>query len=163
MKDKTMAIESYNVVIEGPDNTGKTTLANYILKNHADMEYVKVNAVTSYNEGKNQNYGLLYDLNHKNGVIYDRFIFGEAVYGPILRNYYPSYIHYINQQLPGNTLLIYLTADIQTLYDRFDNKFILKEHIPLIHAQYERDFLYQKYPIKCSTEEIYNVIKEVCS
>lgn len=72
-------------ILEGPDGAGKTTLA----KSLEGLEYVHFGPPP---KGKNaawhQYYALLVDLwdNHRpGGVVVDRFIHGELIYGPILR------------------------------------------------------------------------------
>lgn len=73
------------IILEGPDGAGKTTLA----KEARHLEYIHFGPPP---KGKNsawrQYYALLEDLwdnPRPGGVILDRFIYGELIYGPILR------------------------------------------------------------------------------
>jgi thymidylate kinase len=68
------------IIIEGADKTGKTTLANAIVKRFG-CEYIhfgkpKKHPATEYAE---------YAISTNRNVVLDRFYLGELVYGPLLR------------------------------------------------------------------------------
>lgn len=79
------------IIVEGPDNSGKSTLIKWILKEFPVRELkhgrhgpprnafdIKIRTEIILNEAIRSRY--------KNGVIVDRFsLIGESIYGPILR------------------------------------------------------------------------------
>lgn len=73
------------IILEGPDGSGKTTLA----KEQKHLEYIHFGAPPRGKLGAwYQYYDLLeglWDHPRPGGVIIDRFIHGEMIYGPILR------------------------------------------------------------------------------
>jgi len=73
------------IVLEGPDGAGKTTLA----KTSKHLEYIHFGPPPKGKLGAwHQYYDLLVDLWDKprpGGVVIDRFIHGEMIYGPLLR------------------------------------------------------------------------------
>lgn len=73
------------VVIEGPDGAGKTTLA----REAQHLEYIHFGPPPKWKNGAwLQYFDLLKDLwenPRPDGVVIDRFIYGELIYGPILR------------------------------------------------------------------------------
>lgn len=73
------------VILEGPDGSGKTTLA----KESRHLEYIHFGPPPKGKDGAwRQYFNLLVDLwdsPRPGGVIIDRFIHGEMIYGPLLR------------------------------------------------------------------------------
>lgn len=121
------------IIIEGPDNVGKTTLIQN-LKNHFNQytfQTLHFSAVkhSSIEEGiaySTKQYTEMFELMQhfikydKSGIICDRSHLGEMVYGPIYRNYTGEYVldiekkyHHIHD-LWNNIVLI-------TLYDEPEN------------------------------------------
>jgi len=68
------------IIIEGADKTGKTTLANAIVKKFGS-KYVHFGKPTKYPATEYAEYALSTNGN----VVLDRFYLGELVYGPLLR------------------------------------------------------------------------------
>lgn len=73
------------IILEGPDGAGKTTLA----KDSKHLEYIHFGPPPKGKDGAwHQYYRLLEDLwdnPRSGGMIVDRFIYGEMIYGPLLR------------------------------------------------------------------------------
>src|ERR1035437_10040840 len=68
------------IIIEGADKTGKTTLANAIVKGFG-CKYVHFGKPTKYPATEYAEYALSVNGN----LVLDRFYLGELVYGPLLR------------------------------------------------------------------------------
>lgn len=72
-------------IIVGPDGAGKTTLANELSEKFG-MPIVKRDKPKNEEEKKRQYEQYEALLAHSNNVIFDRFIYCEQVYGPIMRD-----------------------------------------------------------------------------
>jgi len=135
-----------NYLICGCDCTGKTTLINEFLKHGTfDVRHCK-NPPINLSQSDQKEYARqeyirgIKDLNAGCDIIYDRFLLGECIYGPIFRNYYPDYMRELERTLNENTILIVLTASPELVLSRFDGKFIKPEQIPEILIRFGREF-----------------------
>lgn len=76
------------VVLEGPDGSGKTTLARRLAAKH-DLEYVHVGPPTpeqlADDDSLLRHYARLVETRRTRNVVFDRLALGERVYGPIFR------------------------------------------------------------------------------
>ena len=105
-----------NIIIEGPDATGKTTLANK-LKEKYGFETMHLTSKTP-NDLK-----FHMDLLEKDNMVYDRFMCGEMVY-PEIYNRPPKLtieeVCAIMQRIVDNNdiLIIMFASDIETLKKR---------------------------------------------
>lgn len=122
------------IVIEGPDNVGKSTfindnLAKYIHgKNFSNIEFQHFSGPKTkdpYQEMRqiaNHYTAKLRALPQDSVVINDRSIFGELVYAPLYREYYPDYLSLLVETLciaKIEVLFIVIYADKNT-YDKFN-------------------------------------------
>jgi thymidylate kinase len=77
--------------------------------------------------------------------LFDRFMTGELIYGPMYRDYEPSYIHQLEMMLnPESTYFVTLCASPSTIKSRFDGEFINEDHIESINAAFIREYANSK-------------------
>lgn len=121
------------IIIEGPDNVGKTTLINGIKNYFNDYTFhtihysnVKQESTEKVIEYSKKMYKEMfsYMLNsikfNKSGIICDRSHIGEMVYGPIYRNYTGEYVIDIEKEF-SNIKSIWDNLFLITLYDEPEN------------------------------------------
>lgn len=166
------------IIIEGCDCVGKTTLIEK-LKLKYSQSIVKhfFNPPKNLTKEEQHNWCKTEYFNELNyskfpiTMIYDRYYFGEQIYAPKYRNYYPNYINELEEELnKENAYLILLVANISDLHKRFDGKFININDMEEIQKKYNSLFqnskIKNKYKYSTSTykpeeltEIIYNDIK----
>ena len=105
-----------NVIIEGPDATGKTTLTNKLV-NKYNMTPMHLNSSTP------NDYDFHNKLLNKNNMVYDRFFMGELVYPQIYHRKpkltFNESLELMKKIVKNNDLFIVLFAsDINTLKNR---------------------------------------------
>lgn len=162
-----------NILIEGCDCTGKTTLAN-LLKTRDNYQLLKSNAPPA-NLTSTQQYEHLREeyrrgielLNTSDNICFDRFLLGEAIYAPLKRGYYPDYIRQFEETISDNTALVLLYADTDTVKSRFDGQFITEDEIPYVLYRFNKEFNLSRIrnKVKIDTgvfneEEVYRLVKE---
>ncbi len=80
--------------------------------------------------------------NYKENVIFDRFIYSNAVYADIYKDYTllsDEVRSALEEDFPPNSKIVYLHADIETLTDRLNSRgddYVKAEKIPLIIKKY---------------------------
>ena len=148
--------KDYNIIIEGCDCVGKTSVINKIIQEHPEFELIKCSAPKNKKEALNEYLNIVHRLQTETGLIFDRALLGECIYGPKYRDYYPEYMRNLEKLIPINTMLVLLIADIATIEKRFDGEFIKIEHIPIIQKNYIEEFNICNYKTKCmlSTDDI---------
>ena len=131
------------IIIEGTDNSGKSTQAELIIKNLDNLVFHKIHYSSlpfKENKRKTQDYSLrMYnsmfrmmkslakeDIN----IIFDRSHLGEAIYAPLYRGYSGDYVfnlekEYVND-LKDNLYLITLINDSSIILTRDDGKSFYK-------------------------------------
>jgi thymidylate kinase len=127
------------IIIEGTDNTGKSTQAEYLIKNLSHMIFHKVHYSSlpfKEDKKKNQEYSLrmyndmfrmMTELKDSNiNVIFDRSHLGESVYSPLYRGYSGDYVFNLEKEyaekLKNNLYLITLVNDPNIIMSRDDGK-----------------------------------------
>lgn len=141
------AVYKQNIVLEGCDGAGKTTLAKVLEEQH-EMFYRHVSNPVDYEDGKQQNLDFVNKMNKNTRLLYDRGLLGEAIYGPIFRGYTPDYIREFESRLEPHNWLVLVDCDVKTLNDRYDGEFIERKNIPQILKDYRKQFNLSKFPNK---------------
>jgi len=128
-----------NVIFEGIDGTGKTTMAKMFLtigfkKIHAEY-HPEIEDLYSFYDN------LLEDLNNQR-IVFDRSFISEMVYGPILRNKSRLSMRRLKNLLiklkNQKTLLVYLYSPLEILLKRKGEESTLIKHYPELTRKYEK-------------------------
>lgn len=135
-----------NILLEGVDCVGKSTIA----RKFVDLGYTlkKFGAVNTFEEGIEQNIEIINFVNKNKGYVLDRSILGEAVYGPIIRNYEVNYMRDFEKKINPHNYLFLLNAFPETIYKRFDGEYISKDDIKNIIYLYFEEFSKSLYKNK---------------
>jgi thymidylate kinase len=118
-----------NLIIEGPDRAGKTTVINALMKKYPQYKYVHCGEAES--DDKQQWYKNFFyrslDAFKAGSHIFDRFHLGELVYGKMYRKYDITYCYDLEQNIRNcsDTLLVVLHADSRLIQRRWDGKGIM--------------------------------------
>lgn len=143
-----MLITSANIILEGCDCVGKSTLAKLLQRMNPSLKITHYAAPAS-KESAQRDYEHAVDLlNMSSGHIFDRCMLGECVYGPVYRNYYPVYMRDLEKKLEPHTVLFLIQADAGEVEKRFDGKFIAKNDIPRLLTLFRSEFHQSKYTNK---------------
>jgi len=137
-----------NYIIEGCDCTGKTTLFNYMLKNGYALVGTHCNPPKTKEKARKEYEGYFNVLNNGNDYVFDRLALGECVYAPMMRGYYPEYMRELEKTLKPHTILILLTANLETVKQRFDGKFLTEDQLQECLQRYDNEFEFCNYPRK---------------
>lgn len=126
------AMQASNVILEGCDCTGKTSIA-VGLQELFGMRIVKCSAPRTAAAARDEYFVKLVEISRKPGAVVDRFFMSEAVYAPMFRGYYPPYVRDMETKcMTKYNFMVLVTAAPETVAERFDGEFIKKEQIPLI-------------------------------
>lgn len=106
----------YHIIVEGPDNSGKSTLVQRLVEMAPYDERASVKHFSkpkSKEEAKESYYAWLGFMRVSDRTIADRAFYGEAVYAPLYRGYYPEYLPDLDEQFSKleNAALIVLAPD----------------------------------------------------
>jgi len=145
----------YNIILEGCNCTGKSSIYEEIIHNGLlgeamiGIQHKNRMPPKTYKEGKELNEMLLQESNDNKGIIFDRHILSEQIYAPLLRGYMPDYIGSLETRLKKHNILFLITADHKTVKKRYNNKHNIPiETILRILGAYDFHFLICNYPIK---------------
>lgn len=110
-----------NIILEGPDATGKTTLAEKL----RDKYNMSIHHSTS--KTRNDLYYHLDLLDYRSNTIFDRFHLGEAVYPTIYNReskLFEDDIDTINRRIIDNNdiLIIFTCSNLNIIYDRLKER-----------------------------------------
>lgn len=150
------------IVLEGCDGVGKTTIAN-ILKTYLNLPVVHFDNPKDYEGG----FRLMQEMIgfQNRNCIFDRGHLSEAVYAPLKRGYYPSYIR-AGEQMLGSDYHLYLIDDEpENILKRFDHIFLDDAEIAKVVEEYRWQFdmslVRFKYIINRGTpiERAYSIIE----
>lgn len=124
-----------NIIIEGPDNVGKSTLINNIKKTFNTSTFhtlhysnVRQPTIEEHIEYSSLLYKEMFSIcdfitkNQNSNTICDRSHIGEMVYSPLYRNYSGDYVLYIEKEQSNldDYILIVLIDDPNNLIKRDD-------------------------------------------
>jgi len=145
----------YNIILEGCNCTGKTSIFDEILHNGLlgermiGIQHKNRMPPKTYEDGKKLNEMLLKESNENKGLLFDRHILSEQVYAPLLRGYMPDYIGSLETEIKKHNLLFLITASRNTVKKRYNNKHNIPiETILKILGAYDFHFFICNYPIR---------------
>ncbi len=119
-----------NLIFEGCDCVGKTTLINSIVKN-SDKSFKVFHfqrppdsmAASLVREFQKQMFFVHSNyLIHDTDIIFDRYHIGELIYGKLYREYDIDYIAELEKLIKEHCILICMHCDRKEIEKRFDNK-----------------------------------------
>ena len=135
-----------NIILEGCDCVGKTTLAQFLVDydNYSIFKFNIPRGETKEQQeafAKQSYYNELDRIKQSNSLVYDRFYLGEFIYAPLLRGYTPQYQHDLENKLNSNKIILaVLTADVSKIKERFDHKVLKPEQLDYVNTQYIKKF-----------------------
>lgn len=110
------------IILEGCDGSGKSTLAKKLAAKYG-MEIIKKDAPKSQEEKDNMKAMYMQEAETLDNVIYDRHMYSDMVYAPIVRGDAPSIsyedmadIEYLLRK--KNAIIIHCTDTAEALWDR---------------------------------------------
>ena len=134
-----------NIIVVGPDGAGKTTLIKR-LSEVLDMPTVKCDYRTEDKLAET-----LKRLNTQINVIYDRFFIpDDIVYSAVKHQSHQDYAEAFNLLNQCNPVIIYVTAPLDTLYERsaaWADDYVKKEELSKIIEEYGNFFDYFEGPV----------------
>lgn len=72
------------------------------------------------------------------GMVFDRFVHSEFIYGRMLRGYHVNYLDLIERMIRRTTILVHVTADEKTLLERHDGKGVTPDQIEVVRDDYKK-------------------------
>lgn len=136
-----------NIVLEGCDCTGKTSIARVLEKAYGFV-YQHVSNPKTYEEGKALNFEIARKLNSTCGLVYDRALLGECVYAPLKRGYYPTYMRALEKEINEHNLLVLVEAPLSVIKERFDGQFLKVDELERVVDAYQREYALSEWPFK---------------
>jgi energy-coupling factor transporter ATP-binding protein EcfA2 len=129
-----------NVLLEGVDGTGKSTLAKALTELYPDSRVEHRGPPKRPEDELAQAAEDLVMLNNERGIVMDRTQFlSPRVYAPMFRGYDPSgEVLLLEGKLAPHNLLVLLDATVPTLEARYDGEFIERRQIPHLRREYHR-------------------------
>lgn len=154
--------------LTGADGTGKTTLVSELSK---QLEYTSrhFDKPADMEDGKNQYFSFIKELNEDENIITDRLHEGEWVYAPLYRNYKADYLREFEQEVINKHgfLQVYVKAELQTIIDRTRKRgedFVKEEHFQTVLDLFDDFMNEQAMPfieIDTTNSETENDVKRV--
>jgi len=167
---------SIKLVIEGPDNVGKTSQINNIIKHfkvpfqclHYYSNPIKNDKYDSINLD-NKIYNTMFDIiNDTDYIICDRSHIGSSIYNPLYRGYSGDYVFDIEKSRINdeNEMFLFLFVDdIKNLIDRDDglshsiNEKNIREEINLFKIGFDKSIIKNKLIIDINNKNEQEVTK----
>lgn len=139
-----------NVVLEGVDCSGKSSIARAMVRMSPDFSrVVHYSNPKSKEEGEATFRRAVAEMNSDSGVVYDRAQVGERVYAPPFRGYYPEYMDDLDRTVHKRTLFVLVTASLPVLVKRFDGQFITEDQLGPLSESFFSEFY--RAPLKSKT------------
>lgn len=114
-----------NIIVVGPDGAGKTTLCKKLAEKF-DLEYIKRDKPQNEEEKKNMLKSYMDVITTKNNFIYDRYIYCEKVYGPVMRDEnivsWEDIVQLELELLKKGTIIIHCTDTTDILWKRCNTR-----------------------------------------
>ena len=130
-----------NIIIEGADCTGKTTIIN-ALKSESSYHTYTASKTTNFLDALQASITQLQYINKTNKILFERSFISELIYGIRFRNYTPRdelFFFDLLDKIEKDTLVIILTAPQKVLIDRYQKRgdsFVDATDILNIDAEY---------------------------
>lgn len=149
------------IIVVGCDCTGKTTLIDRISKKFG-IEVLRGSSFElTANKTNEELYNTFMNLTTVRNVIFDRFMYCNYVYAPLYEDYsrLTKYqIGLIESQMVNDTVVIHLTADKETIMERFNTRgeeYVTEDKIQTILDSYDEILKDSKLKvIKFNTTEL---------
>lgn len=151
----------YNIILEGCDCTGKTTLQKALADRLKRSKTAHMKAPKSKEAAQYEYKNWVEVLNSETGWILDRGMLGECVYAPLMRNYYPEYMRSLENELYYHTILVLVVAEPSIVADRFDGEFIKKKDIPYILHRFWCEWADSNYVVKIVADTSHQTADEL--
>lgn len=140
------------LIISGVNAAGKTSLCDKLLKQFESMKTQHFSNPKDMEDGKNQYFGFLENMDKNSDYLLDRFHEGEWIYAPIYRGYIAEYLLELENkmyELEYVPLFIYLHAapsDIRRRIARRGEDFMKPEHLDIEKENFEKFMKIQHLP-----------------
>ncbi len=110
-----MKHKNLKIIVEAPDNCGKSTLIKNLIKHYKfpfQVLHYYANPGPNYKKFGRELYEGMFQIFHQNPyVIADRSHLGESVYGPIYRNQSGDYIFGIEKKFNTSEIILIVLVD----------------------------------------------------
>lgn len=174
------------LIVEGPDNSGKSTLIKKIKSYYSDytlqslhfssVKHKSLDDCINYNK---KLYNMMFDMMifsikyDKSGILMDRSHLGELVYGPLYRDYAGEYVLDIEKNILNihdvinNFFLITLVDKPENLISREDGESISidlnnkNKEIQLFKEAHNKSLIKNKLIINIENKDANEVFEEV--
>jgi thymidylate kinase len=137
-----------NIILEGCDCVGKTSIATALMKLDPRLQLTKCNAPKDMQSGREEYERIVERLNSEDFLLFDRALLGECVYAPLFRGYYPEYMRELETRVSDNTCIFLITAEPIVAQHRFDGEFISVNQIPEIIDEFRSELHSSNYQNK---------------
>lgn len=146
---------NYNLILEGCDCTGKTSLVTALADRLPGCKTAHMKAPKTKEGAKQEYEHWVGELNKNTGWVLDRGLLGECVYAPLMRGYYPDYMRGLEKELRSRTVLVLVVAEPAVVTKRFDGEFISSAQIPYVLHRFWCEFVDSNYLVKIVADTTY--------
>ena len=141
------------VIVTGCDATGKTTLIERLAE---ELDYIVLRGSSfELTAGKSNEelFGTFNNIINVDNVIFDRFTYCNYVYAPLYDDYSvltEEQVRFIERELKGSAIVIHLTADTETIKNRFETRgeeYVSVDKIDTIKLGYNKVLAKAELPV----------------
>ena len=134
------------IIVEGPDGAGKTTLVAQLLDAFHSLQQVKLFDSSGPRDGEHIRcrYEEIQQMAFPSGItpLFDRYYPSELVYGPMLRGEVAlneQFVQQLAEEIRDNGLMIYCRPPLETILERVgsDQMAGVHDHLVEIVKQYD--------------------------